>query len=59
MKRGWKFGKKEKLRHLFVKMVDESKLYGIICHSALNMTQTVEYAQYATGGRLGLRSCLV
>ena len=28
---------------------------GKFTYSAMNMTQTVEYAQYATGGRLGVR----
>lgn len=27
--------------------------YAIITYSAMKFTQTVEYAQYATGGRLG------
>ena len=42
-------------RKNFRKTVDGKKICVIILYSAMNMTQTVEYAQYATGGRLGVR----
>jgi len=39
------------------KAIDKASAYGINCSSAIKITQTVEYAQYATGGRLGVRLC--
>lgn len=37
------------------KQLTDCQYMFIIFYSAMIMTQTVEYAQYATGGRLGVR----
>ena len=39
------------------KTVDETSNYAIISECYSNFTQTVVYAQYTTGGRLGVRLC--
>ncbi len=38
-------------------IVDEWKIYDILFYSALKNTQTVVFAQFATGGRLGVKLC--
>ena len=39
------------------KTVDETSNYAIMIKCYSNFTQTVVYAQYTTGGRLGVRLC--